>query len=189
MQHMADGNILRKLESTCSPTFIQLFAVCKSKMPFGADSVNSPRLNQKLSQSLKEGKAFPYLQEMLMIWSADPGQAEAPVRNSGTVAVFNLRILPNIPNAGRSHSGRREDGGLHEFQRLNSGDCNWLSSAWNPCRSTCRSRCGLADWSIFFRIQHQYPVAFSGQFLQASSASWLTARRIRPVEHAFMLLV
>jgi hypothetical protein len=35
MKHMADGNILRKAwEHSCCPQFIELSAVCNSKIPF-----------------------------------------------------------------------------------------------------------------------------------------------------------
>ncbi len=106
---------------------------------------------------------MPYLQETRISWSADQVK---PKNRCATLGVCPCSIYAScgISRMQADSILLQEGGGLHEFQRLNSGDCSWLSSAWNPCRSSCGSGCGLDDESIFFRIQHQYkyPVAFSG---------------------------
>lgn len=106
---------------------------------------------------------MPYVQETRIFWSAERSSRRAGAQLWEGVRVQSTHPA-EYPECRPIASWLQEGGGLHEFQRLNSGDCCWLSSAWNPCRSNCGSGCGLADWSIFFRIQHhyKYPVAFSG---------------------------
>jgi hypothetical protein len=172
MQNMATATSSGN-QSTCSPQFIELLGVCKSKMPFGADRVNSstnatsggfPGLLRRRGRA-----ALP--PRVRMTESADHvkqkrRRATLEVEPCSIKASFGIcrEQADNILAAGQ----RR----LHGPQRLHSGDCKRLSPAGNPRRSSWRPGGGPGNWSLPFRIEHQYSVASSTpRFFKASSAS------------------